>query len=92
LEKTDGDRPQEILSDEVRGCASVPEFVGPMVRQNGKRGNGAVTIRSSTMSSKSDIILYGHDGHQRTLDLRPGGVNVITGASRPGKSALSSIA
>jgi hypothetical protein len=34
------------------------------------------------------IILYGHDGHQRTLNLKPGGVNVITGASKTGKSAL----
>lgn len=35
-----------------------------------------------------NIVLYGHDGQQRTLDLRPGSVNVITGASKTGKSAL----
>jgi hypothetical protein len=35
-----------------------------------------------------NIVLYGHDGHERTLNLRPGDVNVITGASKTGKSAL----
>jgi hypothetical protein len=35
-----------------------------------------------------DIVLYGHDGQQRMLSLNPGGVNVITGASKTGKSAL----
>lgn len=38
-----------------------------------------------------NILLYGHDGQQRTLNLRPGGVNVITGASKSGKSALIDI-
>lgn len=38
-----------------------------------------------------NIVLYGHDGHQRTLDLKPGSVNVITGASKTGKSALIDI-
>lgn len=35
-----------------------------------------------------DIVLYGHDGQKRILALKPGGVNVITGASKTGKSAL----
>lgn len=38
-----------------------------------------------------NIVLYGHDGHQRILNLRPGAVNVITGASKTGKSALIDI-
>lgn len=38
-----------------------------------------------------DIVLYGHDGQQRTLTLKPGAVNVITGASKTGKSALIDI-
>jgi len=38
-----------------------------------------------------NIVLYGHDGRQRTLSLRAGGVNVITGASKTGKSALIDI-
>ena len=38
-----------------------------------------------------NIVLYGYDGHQRTLNLRAGGVNVITGASKTGKSALIDI-
>lgn len=35
-----------------------------------------------------DIVLYSHDGRQRVLPLRPGVVNIITGASKTGKSAL----
>ncbi len=35
-----------------------------------------------------EIVLYSHDGRTRTLALRPGEVNVITGASKTGKSAL----
>ncbi len=38
-----------------------------------------------------DIVLYGHDGKRRSLPLRPGAVNIITGASKTGKSALIDI-
>lgn len=38
-----------------------------------------------------DIVLYSHDGQKRVLALRPGKVNIITGASQTGKSALSDI-
>jgi len=38
-----------------------------------------------------NITLYGHDGQQRTLAFRQGAVNVITGASKTGKSALIDI-
>ncbi len=38
-----------------------------------------------------DIVLYSHDGRQRVLSLKPGKVNIITGASQTGKSALSDI-
>jgi hypothetical protein len=38
-----------------------------------------------------DIVLYSHDGEKRLLSLKPGRVNVITGASQTGKSALSDI-
>lgn len=38
-----------------------------------------------------DIVLYAHDGRRRVLNLRPGSVNVITGASKTGKSALIDI-
>lgn len=34
------------------------------------------------------IVLYSHDGRRRVLNLSPGQVNVITGASKTGKSAL----
>jgi hypothetical protein len=38
-----------------------------------------------------NIVLYGHDGDQRELELKTGGVNVITGESKTGKSALIDI-
>lgn len=38
-----------------------------------------------------DIVLYAHDERRRVLNLRPGSVNVITGASKTGKSALIDI-
>jgi hypothetical protein len=38
-----------------------------------------------------DIVLYSHDGQKRVLPLKPGKVNIITGASQTGKSALSDI-
>jgi hypothetical protein len=38
-----------------------------------------------------DIVLYSHDGQRRVLPLKPGKVNIITGASQTGKSALSDI-
>ncbi len=38
-----------------------------------------------------DIVLYSHAGVSRVLPLRPGEVNVITGASKTGKSALIDI-
>ena len=38
-----------------------------------------------------DIVVYSHDGQRRVLSLRPGQVNIITGASKTGKSALVDI-
>lgn len=38
-----------------------------------------------------DIVLYSHDGRRRALPLKAGRVNVITGASKTGKSALIDI-
>lgn len=38
-----------------------------------------------------EIVLYSHDGRVRKLPLNPGEVNVITGASKTGKSALIDI-
>lgn len=35
-----------------------------------------------------DIVIYSHDGRRRELPLRPGSVNIVTGASKSGKSAL----
>lgn len=38
-----------------------------------------------------DLVLYAHDGKQRVVPLKEGAVNVITGASKTGKSALIDI-
>jgi hypothetical protein len=38
-----------------------------------------------------DIVLYSHHGRKRVLPLKAGKVNIITGASQTGKSALSDI-
>lgn len=38
-----------------------------------------------------DIVIYSHDGRQRALPLKPGKVNVITGAPTTGKSSLIAI-
>jgi hypothetical protein len=38
-----------------------------------------------------EIVLYSHDGRRRVVSLKPGAVNVITGASKSGKSALIDI-
>ncbi len=38
-----------------------------------------------------DIVLYSHDSQRRVLSLKPGQVNIITGASTTGKSALVDI-
>ena len=38
-----------------------------------------------------NIVLYSHDGRRRIVKLNPGVVNVITGASKTGKSALIDI-
>lgn len=38
-----------------------------------------------------EIVIFSHDGRRRSLELRPGELNVITGASKTGKSALIDI-
>jgi hypothetical protein len=37
------------------------------------------------------IVVFSHDGRARELPLQPGRVNVVTGASKTGKSALVDI-
>lgn len=43
------------------------------------------------MMQIKDIVLYSHHGHKRILPLNIGTVNIITGASKTGKSALVDI-
>jgi len=49
---------------------------------NGVDGGAAMSIQIL------DIVIYSHDGRRRELALRPGNVNIVTGASKSGKSAL----
>jgi hypothetical protein len=52
--------------------------------------NGNLWGASMSMQILS-IVLYSHDGRRRIVKLNPGVVNVITGASKTGKSALIDI-
>jgi hypothetical protein len=54
---------------------------------NGVRDVGCPTV---TMQIKS-IVLYSSSGETRELSFRPGAVNIITGKSRTGKSAIGEI-
>lgn len=38
-----------------------------------------------------NIILYNHDGRERSVEFKPGSLNIVTGESRTGKSALLTI-
>ena len=38
-----------------------------------------------------EVLLYSHDGRRRSIEFRPGALNIITGESRSGKSALIEI-
>jgi hypothetical protein len=38
-----------------------------------------------------DIIFYGHNGEMRRIELFPGRLNIITGASKTGKTALIAV-
>src|SRR5690606_34873367 len=53
--------------------------------RNGVAGGEAMSVQIL------DIVLYSHDGRHRALPLKAGRVNVITGASKTGKSALIDI-
>ena len=63
-----------------------------MVRRLRKRRDRDGDIGGTPMSIQLlDIVIYSHDGRMRALSLRSGAVNVITGASKTGKSALIDI-
>src|ERR1035441_2912988 len=53
--------------------------------RNGDLGGAPVSMQIL------NIVLYSHDGRRRIVKLNPGVVNVITGASKTGKSALIDI-
>jgi Protein of unknown function (DUF3732) len=63
-----------------------------VVRQNGGGLHSDGLDRGPPVSIQlRDIVLFSHDGRRRVLPLRLGSVNVITGASKTGKSALVDI-
>ena len=53
-------------------------------------GNDA-NERASVSIQILDIVVYSHAGQRRVLSLRLGSVNIITGLSKTGKSALIDI-
>lgn len=63
-----------------------------MVRPGPRPLDRARIARAPTVTIQIlDIVLYSHDGRRRELSLRSGNVNIITGASKTGKSALVDI-
>ena len=63
-----------------------------MAPQNGFHRNNHGTLGDSPLSFQiRDIVLYGHNGEMRRLEFAPGRLNIITGASKTGKTALIAI-
>ena len=63
-----------------------------MVRQNGFYRNNLGTLGDSALSFQiRDIVLYGHNGERQQLEFTPGRLNIITGASKTGKTALIAV-
>ena len=79
-------------TDEVRACAKRAEFVGKWLASSGSSRHGDGDLGGTPVSMQIlNIVLYSHDGRRRIVKLNPGVVNVITGASKTGKSALIDI-
>src|SRR3954469_12553939 len=67
-----------------------------MVRPRQLAGNGVRVTRTQAVTRREpmqilEIVLYGRKGGKRVLALKPGEVNIITGQSHTGKSALIQI-
>ena len=63
-----------------------------MVPQNGFYRNNYGTLGDSPLSFQiKDIVLYRQDGEMRRLEFAPGRLNIITGASKTGKTALIAV-
>lgn len=63
-----------------------------MVRFSRKRAHGVCASGGPAVTLQiRDIVLFSHDGRSRVLPFEPGRVNIITGASKTGKSALVDI-
>ena len=63
-----------------------------MVREDGRCRDSPRVIGCATVNVQIvDLVLYSHDGRRRVVSFRAGAVNVITGSSKTGKSALIDI-
>ena len=63
-----------------------------MVWQGGFYRNNYDTLGDSPLSFQiRDIVLYGYNGEMRRLEFAPGRLNIITGASKTGKTALIAV-
>src|SRR5690242_8058953 len=63
-----------------------------MVCASGHAGNDPVSPASHTMSvNLRTIHLYSHDGRTRTVSFKSSGLNIVTGQSKTGKSAIIDI-
>ena len=60
------------------------------LNRESRHGNGSLGYPPMSFQIL-EIILYGHNGATRVLRLHPGRLNIITGASKTGKTALISI-
>ena len=63
-----------------------------MARQHGFCRNNYGTLGDSPLSFQiRDIVLYGHNSEMRRLEFALGRLNIITGASKTGKTALIAV-
>ena len=77
---------------EIKECVKKAEFIGRWLAASGSVETTMALWGREAMSFQIlDVVLYGPGDRRRVLTLRPGTVNIITGASKTGKSALIEI-
>jgi hypothetical protein len=79
--------------DEPRGprLLSRRAFGRALVRQQSACGNDLRASRDQAVIQLRAVALWNRDGERRTIELRPGELNIITGEAKTGKSALLEI-
>ena len=77
------DRAIRSLDGDAQDCVSCARF---FYRNNdGAMGDSPLSFQIR------DIVLYGHNGAMRRLEFIPGGLNIVTGAPKTGKTALIAV-